>query len=73
MSLSYNCSDPQEDVGVIRQVDPTTKEVTYNPRYEEMFSPEVKKCLFDFFSHQYALTDSLVMTSNISQIYGLKK
>ena len=35
---------PQEDVGVIRQVDPTTKEVTYNPRYEEMFSPEVKKC-----------------------------
>ena len=53
MSLSYNfhscCSDPQEDVGVIRQVDPTTKEVTYNPRYEEMFSPEVKKCFFDFF------------------------
>lgn len=31
----------KEAVGVIRQVDPTTKEVTYNPRYEEMFSPEV--------------------------------
>ena len=31
----------QEDVGVVRQVDPGTKEVTYNPRYEEMFAPEV--------------------------------
>ncbi|XP_022803224.1 pre-mRNA-processing factor 17-like [Stylophora pistillata] len=31
----------KEAVGVIRQVDPTTKEVTYNPRYEEMYSPEV--------------------------------
>ena len=31
----------QEDIGVIRQVDPSAKEVSYNPRYEEMFSPQV--------------------------------
>ena len=34
----------QEDVGVIRQVDPTAKEITYNPRYEEMFTPQVVQC-----------------------------
>ena len=39
--IYYCFYDPQEDVGVVRQVDPTTKEVTYNPKYEEMFSPEV--------------------------------
>lgn len=31
----------KEDIGVIRQVDPSAKEVSYNPRYEEMFSPQV--------------------------------
>lgn len=35
----------QEDVGVIRQLDPTAKEVTYNPRYEEMFTPQVTQNL----------------------------
>lgn len=59
LSLSYNYHcfcDPQEDVGVVRQVDPTTKEVTYNPRYEEMFSPEVQKCSIDcHFSHAHEI------------------
>ncbi|XP_068698123.1 pre-mRNA-processing factor 17-like [Montipora capricornis] len=31
----------KEDIGVIRQVDPSAKEVNYNPRYEEMFTPQV--------------------------------
>ena len=46
--LNFFCPVAQEDVGVIRQVDPTTKEVSYNPRYEEMFSPQVKQFMRSF-------------------------
>lgn len=40
----------QEDIGVIRQVDPTAKEVSYNPRYEEMFSPQVHVLFVVYFT-----------------------
>ena len=31
-----------------RHLDSTTKEVKYNPKYEELFAPEVCKRLFNY-------------------------
>ena len=33
----------QEDIGAKRVVNPKSKEVTYNPTYEELFAPQVQQ------------------------------
>lgn len=40
----------QNDVGATRKVDTTTKELTYNPKYDELFAPEVKTIIFTRYS-----------------------
>ena len=39
----YNFCDfcYQDDVGGVRPLDPKTKEVMYNPKYEELYAPQV--------------------------------
>ena len=37
-------SPQQESVGSLNPLDPSTKQISYNPQYEEMFSPEVSFC-----------------------------
>lgn len=38
----------QEDVETGTHLDPSLKEITYNPTYETMFAPEVRSVLVEF-------------------------
>ena len=43
-----NCAPSVPDKVIYQQpaVDPSTKEITYNPTYEELFAPQVSACVY---------------------------
>lgn len=38
------CYSLQEKAENLLRLDPSAKEVTYNPTYEQLFAPEVREC-----------------------------
>jgi hypothetical protein len=53
----------QDDIQVNRHLDSTTKEVKYNPKYEELFAPEVCKRIFNY--------DNVKIPNSINEVSSL--
>jgi len=57
----------QEDVNILKPVDPDAKEVSFNPKYEQLFTPQVRFYIFiviawnrDFLQFEMRIRDFFV-------------
>ena len=46
----YQITLLQEDTSGLRHIDPKTKEVKYNPKYDELFAAQVSPMFFSYFA-----------------------